>query len=101
MWGGRGLVGGAGCAPRAPPATTSESRLAARPLLLQPFPEHATRRPPARIPPPPAARRLSGGWLGSATKLVRSSSQSYDKKLAAELWDASAEFAGLPKAPQI
>jgi hypothetical protein len=42
-------------------------------------------------------RRLSGGLLASRTLPVRSATQSYDAKLAAELWDASSELAGLPK----
>lgn len=47
------------------------------------------------------ACRLTGGMLGSATKLVQSSKCSHDEKLAAELWDVSAEFAKLPKEPKI
>lgn len=45
--------------------------------------------------------RLTGGALCSAIKSVRSATQSYDEKLAAELWDESAEFADLPKAPKV
>ncbi|PNW72029.1 hypothetical protein CHLRE_16g685400v5 [Chlamydomonas reinhardtii] len=46
-------------------------------------------------------RKLSGGMLGGATRPVRSATQSYDAKLAAELWDASAEIAGVPAQPAV
>ncbi|KAG2501756.1 hypothetical protein HYH03_000256 [Edaphochlamys debaryana] len=46
-------------------------------------------------------RKLSGGLLASTTKPVRSATQTYDAKLAAELWEASAEVAKLPVAPQV
>ena len=39
--------------------------------------------------------------LGGATRPVRSATQSYDAKLAAELWDASAEIAGVPAQPAV
>ena len=45
-------------------------------------------------------RNLSGGKLFSTTKPVRSSKTSYDKKLGAALWDASAQLAKLPKEVQ-
>ncbi len=46
-------------------------------------------------------RNISGGLLASRTMPVRSSTQSYDANLAAELWDASAELAKLPAQPQL
>lgn len=46
-------------------------------------------------------RNISGGLLASRTMPVRSATQSYDAKLAAELWDASAELAKLPAQPQL
>ncbi|KXZ55707.1 hypothetical protein GPECTOR_2g1257 [Gonium pectorale] len=46
-------------------------------------------------------RKLSRGLLASKCKPVRSATQTYDAKLAAELWEASAEFAKLPPQPQV
>lgn len=46
-------------------------------------------------------RRFSGGKLASGTYAVRSATQTYDRALARELWDASAELAKLPAAPQL
>ncbi|GLC47990.1 hypothetical protein PLESTB_000047100 [Pleodorina starrii] len=46
-------------------------------------------------------RKLTGGRLGSRCKAVRSATQSYDAKLASELWDVSAELAKLPAQPQL
>ncbi|MEW5307215.1 MAG: hypothetical protein WDW36_009623 [Sanguina aurantia] len=43
-------------------------------------------------------RSLSSFKLASQTKAVRSSTQSYDQKLATELWDVSADVAKLPRA---
>lgn len=43
-------------------------------------------------------RSLSKFKLASKTKAVRSSTQSYDQKLAKELWDVSADVAKLPRA---
>lgn len=45
-------------------------------------------------------RRLSGGVLFSKTAPVSSSKFSYQKKIAAELWDASATVAKVPKEVQ-
>lgn len=45
-------------------------------------------------------RWMSGGVLANKVKVVRSSTQSYDPALASELWEASAEVAGLPKEAQ-
>lgn len=69
-------------------------------------PEH---RPSPRAPntgrPPPLPRlvyrHLTGGAIMSKTCAVRSSGPSYDEKIAADLWDVSAEFAKLPKAPKV
>uniref|UniRef100_A0A7S0RWZ8 Uncharacterized protein n=1 Tax=Chlamydomonas leiostraca TaxID=1034604 RepID=A0A7S0RWZ8_9CHLO len=45
-------------------------------------------------------RKISGGKLFGSTKRVRSSTGSYNAKLAAELWDVSAELIKMPKEPQ-
>jgi WW domain-containing oxidoreductase len=37
----------------------------------------------------------------SKARPCKPGSHAYDEKIAAEVWDASAEFAGLPKAPQL
>ena len=42
-------------------------------------------------------RRMSGGLLASATLPVKSSPQSYNTKLAEELWDVSADKAKVPR----
>ena len=41
-------------------------------------------------------RAISGGLLFSTTKPVRSSRASYDKKIAKDLWEASAKVANVP-----
>ncbi len=41
-------------------------------------------------------RALTGRMLFSTTKPVKSSRASYDKKIARELWEASAELAKVP-----
>ena len=41
-------------------------------------------------------RAMTGGMLFSTTKPVRSSHASYDKKIARELWEASATLAKVP-----
>jgi len=46
-------------------------------------------------------RKISGGKLFGSTKRVRSSTGSYNAKLAAELWDVSAELIKMPKEPQV
>mmetsp|Transcript_24448 Transcript_24448/g.53399 ORF Transcript_24448/g.53399 Transcript_24448/m.53399 type:complete len:355 (+) Transcript_24448:113-1177(+) len=46
-------------------------------------------------------RKLTGGALFSTTKPVRSAKQSYDTKLAEELWNESAEIAKVPRTPAI
>ncbi|GIL92709.1 hypothetical protein Vretimale_19417 [Volvox reticuliferus] len=46
-------------------------------------------------------RKISGGLLARTCKPVRSATQTYDTKLASELWDASADLAKLPKEPQL
>lgn len=46
-------------------------------------------------------RNLSRGALLSKTKMCRPGKHAYDEKVAAELWDVSAEFAKLPKQPQV
>lgn len=46
-------------------------------------------------------RNVSGGRLLGSTQRVRSSTASYDTKLASDLWDVSAELAKLPKDPQV
>lgn len=45
--------------------------------------------------------RAAGGFLAGRTKAVRSSKLSYDEKLAAELWDLSADFAKVPRSPTV
>ncbi|EFJ49458.1 hypothetical protein VOLCADRAFT_104328 [Volvox carteri f. nagariensis] len=46
-------------------------------------------------------RKLSGNRLANRCKPVRSATQTYDAKLAAELWEVSAELAKLPPQPQV
>lgn len=46
-------------------------------------------------------RRLTRGVVAGRTLPVRSATQTYDAKLAAELWDASAELAKLPARPDV
>lgn len=46
-------------------------------------------------------RNLTGKALFSTTKTVSSSKHSYDKKVARDLWDASADAAKLPHEPQL
>ncbi|KAL4459095.1 hypothetical protein ABPG75_013960 [Micractinium tetrahymenae] len=46
-------------------------------------------------------RRITGGRLNSSTRPVPSAPLSYDASLAAQLWDLSADAAGLPREPQI
>eukprot|EP00798_Chlamydomonas_sp_ICE-L_P023279 gene23279-30512_t len=46
-------------------------------------------------------RRLTGGWGLSSTYPVRSSTASYDKRIAADLWKESALIAKLPETPAV
>ncbi|KAL4419578.1 hypothetical protein ABPG77_003604 [Micractinium sp. CCAP 211/92] len=46
-------------------------------------------------------RRITGGRLNSGTRPVPSAPLSYDASLAAQLWDLSADAAGLPREPKI
>lgn len=46
-------------------------------------------------------RRMSGGKVAATTYAVRSATQTYDRTLSRELWDASAELAKLPASPQV
>lgn len=43
----------------------------------------------------------AGGAIAGRTQLVRSSRASYDERLAAQLWDASADMAKLPRSPAL
>ncbi len=55
----------------------------------------------AVVPVPACALLCSAGSLWSEVVLVPSSPLSYDAKLAADLWNASADVAGVPRRPQI
>ena len=46
-------------------------------------------------------RRASGGRLLSASKVCKPGSHAFDPTIASEVWDVSAEFAGLPKEMQL
>ncbi|KAF8072396.1 hypothetical protein HT031_000055 [Scenedesmus sp. PABB004] len=46
-------------------------------------------------------RKLLGNGLMGRTKLCRPGSHAYDEKMAAAVWDVSAEFAGVPAQPQV
>lgn len=46
-------------------------------------------------------RRVSGGRIAAKTVVVPSAPMSYDTKLAADLWDVSARFVGVPSQPLI
>jgi hypothetical protein len=48
-----------------------------------------------------ACRKWSGGLLLSKTYACKSSAPTYDEKIAADLWDVSAEFAKVPAKPQV
>jgi hypothetical protein len=49
----------------------------------------------------PLRRAFPGLACLSKARPCKPGSHAYDEKVAAELWDVSAEFAGLPKAPQL
>lgn len=49
----------------------------------------------------PLRRALPGLACLSQARPCKPGSHAYDEKIAAEIWDVSAEYAGLPKAPQI
>lgn len=46
-------------------------------------------------------RRLLGNKLMGRTKLCKPGSHAYDEKMSAQVWEASAEFAGVPVQPQV
>jgi hypothetical protein len=46
-------------------------------------------------------RYLTGSLLFSKTMPVKSSAASYNKKIAKELWDVSADIVKLPREPQV
>jgi hypothetical protein len=45
--------------------------------------------------------RLLGNKLMGRTKLCKPGSHAYDEKMSAQVWEASAEFAGVPVQPQV
>jgi hypothetical protein len=48
-----------------------------------------------------APRLLGANSFMGRTKLCRPGSHAYDEKVGAQLWDVSAEYAGLPAAPKV
>jgi hypothetical protein len=49
----------------------------------------------------PLRRAFPGVAALSQARPCKPGTHAYDEKVAAEIWDVSAEFAGLPKAPQV
>ncbi len=76
-------------------------------LFSRSFPPSPLSHPPPPKPnapnPPdwPLRRAFPGLACLSKARPCKPGSHAYDEKVAADIWDVSADFAGLPKSPQL